>query len=187
MVAHVACIRARWRRDHAKSHAVMPLCMALTNDLSSCRETHNILIQRTLGLNLMPFAQEPVLFCKVIDCPQTSANHLGCLEEERRRNRQAQRLGGLEVNDQLELRGLLHGQVGRRGALQDSIHLVDGAPPHSSLARPIGEQASRFRVLPARSRRPRLRRRRPPRRRPRRRPPRRRRRRWQESRFAPRS
>ncbi len=55
VVAHVACIRARWRRDHAKSHAVIPPCMALANDLSSCRALHNILIQRTLGLNFMPF------------------------------------------------------------------------------------------------------------------------------------
>jgi hypothetical protein len=59
MVAHVTCIRARWRREHTKSHAVMPRCMALTPDLSSCRETYNILIQRTLGLNFMPFGQEP--------------------------------------------------------------------------------------------------------------------------------
>jgi hypothetical protein len=55
MLVHVACIRARRKRDHAKSHAVMPLYMALTNDLSSCRETHNTLIQRTLRLNFMPF------------------------------------------------------------------------------------------------------------------------------------
>jgi hypothetical protein len=62
MVVHVACIRARWRRDHAKSHAIMPLCMALTNDLSSSRETHNILIQHTLWLNLMPFAEDPTFW-----------------------------------------------------------------------------------------------------------------------------
>src|SRR5918992_4564198 len=61
MVVHVACIRARWRRDHAKSHAVMPLCMALTNDLSSSRETHNILIQHTLWLNFMPFGSSSFL------------------------------------------------------------------------------------------------------------------------------
>src|SRR6266566_6777417 len=61
MVAHVVCIRARWRRDHAKSHAVIPPCMAQINDLSSCRKIHNILISRTLGLNLMPFASEPFI------------------------------------------------------------------------------------------------------------------------------
>jgi hypothetical protein len=40
----------------------MPPCMALTNYLSSCRETRNILIHRTLGLNLMPFAHEPISY-----------------------------------------------------------------------------------------------------------------------------
>ena len=41
-----------------------------------------------------------------------SANHLVRLEEEGRGNREAERLGRLEVDDQLELRRLLHGQVG---------------------------------------------------------------------------
>src|SRR5262249_52628836 len=44
--------------------------------------------------------------------PCTSlSDHLVRLEEERRGNREAERFGGLEVDDQLELRGLLHGQV----------------------------------------------------------------------------
>jgi hypothetical protein len=33
-------------------------------------------------------------------------------QQERLRDRQAERLGGLEVDDQLELRGLLDGEVG---------------------------------------------------------------------------
>src|SRR5881409_3903570 len=45
-------------------------------------------------------------------------DHLVRQEQERRRNRDSQGLGGLEVEDQFELRGLLHGQVRRRGALQ---------------------------------------------------------------------
>jgi hypothetical protein len=69
------------------------------------------------------------------------------LEEELRGEREPEDLGGLEIDDQLELRGLLHGQVGWRGALQDFIHVVGGAPPHGRLARPIGEQAPSFRVL----------------------------------------
>jgi hypothetical protein len=39
-------------------------------------------------------------------------------------------------------------QIGWRGALQDLIHVVGGASPHGRLARPIGEQAPSFRVLP---------------------------------------
>ena len=39
----------------------------------------------------------------------SSANHLIGLEEERRGNGQAEHLGRLEVDDQLELHRLLHG------------------------------------------------------------------------------
>jgi hypothetical protein len=56
MVAHVSWIRELCGRDTVTSHAVMPPCMALTNDLSARPETCNVLIQRTLGLNFMPFA-----------------------------------------------------------------------------------------------------------------------------------
>jgi hypothetical protein len=44
--------------------------------------------------------------------PRGSAHHLGRLEEERWGNGEAQRLGGLQINDQLEYSGLLDGQVG---------------------------------------------------------------------------
>ena len=40
-------------------------------------------------------------------------------QEQRRRDREAERLGGLEVDDQLELGGLLDGQVGGLGALEN--------------------------------------------------------------------
>src|SRR6516225_4813205 len=48
-------------------------------------------------------------------------------EEEHGRERETKGLGGLEVDDQLELRGLLHGQVRRRGAFQDVIHIGGNA------------------------------------------------------------
>ena len=38
-------------------------------------------------------------------------------------------LGCLEVDDQLELHGLLHRQVGRLGALQDFVHVGGDALP----------------------------------------------------------
>jgi hypothetical protein len=37
--------------------------------------------------------------------------------QQRRRDREAERLRGLEVDDQLELRWLLDGEIGRFGAL----------------------------------------------------------------------
>ncbi len=46
-------------------------------------------------------------------------NHLVGARQHRWRDRQAEGLGGLEVDDQLELRGMLDGQVGGFGALQD--------------------------------------------------------------------
>src|ERR1043166_4285981 len=57
-----------------------------------------------------------------------SLDHLVRLEEQRRRHREAKGLGGLEVDDQLELRGLLYRQVGGLGAFQDLIHVVGSAP-----------------------------------------------------------
>jgi len=54
-------------------------------------------------------------------------DHLVRLEEERRGYRQSEVLGGLEVDDQLELRGLLHRQVRRLGPLQDFIDISGSA------------------------------------------------------------
>jgi hypothetical protein len=58
-------------------------------------------------------------FCRGDIRPCGSADHLGRLEEERRGDGEAQFFGGLEVEDQLELGGLLHGQVSGLGTLQD--------------------------------------------------------------------
>jgi hypothetical protein len=46
-------------------------------------------------------------------------DHLIPPREHRRRDREAQGLGGSCVDDDLELRGLLDGQVGGPGALED--------------------------------------------------------------------
>ena len=43
--------------------------------------------------------------------------------QERRRDRQPEGLGGLEVDDQLELRRLLHGQVGGLGTFQNLVYI----------------------------------------------------------------
>jgi hypothetical protein len=48
------------------------------------------------------------LFCKMVDGPLTSADHVGRLEEERRGDREPERLSGLQVDDQLERHRLLH-------------------------------------------------------------------------------
>src|SRR5262245_29654364 len=53
-----------------------------------------------------------------------SLNHLIRPGQQRRRNRQAERLGGLEVDGDLEPRRLLYGEVGGLRAFEDSIDIV---------------------------------------------------------------
>ena len=50
-------------------------------------------------------------------------DHLGRLKQDLGRNSQAELLGSLQVDDQLELRGLLHGQVGRISTLEDLVYV----------------------------------------------------------------
>src|SRR2546425_8132801 len=52
-----------------------------------------------------------------------SANHLVCLEQEVWGDRQAKRLSGLEVEEQLELVGSLHRQVGGLSTFEDLVHV----------------------------------------------------------------
>src|SRR5262249_498002 len=62
--------------------------------------------------------------------PYGSADHLIRLEEKRRRNREPERFGGLEVDDQPELHGLLYRQVSGLGAFEDFVHISSGAVVH---------------------------------------------------------
>src|SRR5215831_4582539 len=60
--------------------------------------------------------------------PGRLLDHLIRPRQRRRRDRQAESLGGLEVDDQLELGWLLDGQVSGLRALEDPIHEVGGVP-----------------------------------------------------------
>src|SRR5919109_1399739 len=66
------------------------------------------------------------------------------LEEQGRGQREAEGVRGLQVDDQLEVRGLLHREFGWLGALQDLVH-VGGGP---SEERPAPTQAPRPRQWP---------------------------------------
>ena len=58
------------------------------------------------------------------------------------RHVEAQRLGGLEVDDKLILRWRLHWHVGRLLALEDAVDVASRAPVQVDPIRPIGEQAA---------------------------------------------
>src|SRR5215831_10285355 len=68
--------------------------------------------------------------------------------QQRRGDREAEHCGGLEVDHQLELGGLLDGKVGRLAALQDAVDVGGGTSEHLSHARPVGHQATPPRELP---------------------------------------
>ena len=55
-------------------------------------------------------------------------DHLVRSQEQRLGNREAESLGSLEIDDQLELGGLLDGEVGGFGALEDLVD-IEGGPP----------------------------------------------------------
>ena len=63
--------------------------------------------------------------------------------EDRRRDRQAKRLGGLEVCDQLEGRRLLNRQIGRLLPLQNPSRVNAGLAMDSVVIDPIADQAAR--------------------------------------------
>jgi len=64
----------------------------------------------------------------------TLSDHPGCLAEDDWRDRDPERLGGLQVDDEIELDRLLDGKVSRFGALEDFVYKVGGASCRGRLA-----------------------------------------------------
>src|SRR5215467_14840004 len=69
-------------------------------------------------------SSEPRLRCSA------SLDHLVGLSQQRRRNCQAEGLGSLEVDHQLELRGLLNRKVTGLRTLQDLVDVIGGVAVH---------------------------------------------------------
>src|SRR5260370_13374421 len=83
---------------------------------SACRSTST-----GVSLNLLPL--RPM---RVVGCGEAHRllKHLIRSLQERRRDREAEGLGGLEVDHHIELGRMLDREVGRLGALQDAVHEV---------------------------------------------------------------
>src|SRR5215470_14194839 len=71
-----------------------------------------------------------------------SFDHLICSTQQRLRHGQAERPGGLEVDDQVELRRLFHGQVTGLGALEDLVDVARGAPEEVREVCSIGHETT---------------------------------------------
>ena len=69
--------------------------------------------------------------------PPLLFDHLVGAAEQRHRKGETQRLGGLQVDHQLELCRLFDRQIGRLGAFQDLIYLGRGATVHVREVRPV--------------------------------------------------
>src|SRR5215475_11083916 len=67
-------------------------------------------------------------------------NHLICQDQEGWRERDPKRLRSLEVEDQLVLGRLLHGEGGGLGAFQNLVDIGGGTPEQVRKARAIGHQ-----------------------------------------------
>src|SRR5439155_8904081 len=63
------------------------------------------------------------------------------------RDSEAERLGGLEVDDQGEFRRLLNGEVGRTGALEDAVDVGCRLHVPVDYVDPVGHQAASSRQL----------------------------------------
>jgi hypothetical protein len=71
-----------------------------------------------------------------------SLNHLVGSQQEFFGNRDAERLGGPEVDDQLELGGLLDGQIRGFGTFKNLVDIRRASPSQIGPISPIGHQAA---------------------------------------------
>src|SRR5215467_4338488 len=74
-------------------------------------------------------------------------DHLVGEREQHRRNRQAERLGDLQIDDEIEFNRLLDRQIGRLRSAQNPVNITSGAPELVSKVYSIGHQTSRFNIV----------------------------------------
>src|SRR5215475_3458044 len=71
-------------------------------------------------------------------------------QQQRWRDGEAERLGGLEIDHQLEFRRLLDGQIAGNHTLENSIYVVSGTAKQVSNIQSVGHQATRINIRPER-------------------------------------
>src|SRR5262249_52548750 len=81
-------------------------------------------------------------------CLAHSLDHLVGAGEQRGRDFQAERLGGLQIKDELDFRGLLDRQIGRFLTLQNPTDVNARQTVHICNASPIAHQSSGLCKLP---------------------------------------
>jgi hypothetical protein len=69
------------------------------------------------------------------------------LAQQWQRDSQAERLGGLEVDDELEFGRVLDGQLGRLGAFQDLVDVGGGSPELLQHIRRVGHETAGRRII----------------------------------------
>src|SRR6267142_1647930 len=77
--------------------------------------------------------------------PSPSLDHSIGPQQHRRRDGKAERLRGLQVEDQLERRGLLDGEIRRLGAVEDLVHQTRRLASELTVGRGVGGQSATFR------------------------------------------
>src|SRR5215468_6582608 len=98
---------------------------------------HKSLVSRTLAGSTRPSVACPASSCTPERWHRASVDDLIRPQQQRLRDGEPERLGGLEVDDQRELRGLLDRQVTGLGALEDLVDIDSGAPPQISEVRTV--------------------------------------------------
>ena len=88
-----------------------------------CRiEASKLLLESSLSCPIPPIQNRKSKIQNYLDDPVRPRQHT-------RRNRHADLLGRIQIDDELELLRLLDGKVGGLGAFQDLVDKVSGAPP----------------------------------------------------------